>query len=89
MAKIVLEIPEEILHDKKTSPEEKGKILLKMAAMELYKQTDSSHGYCAQVAGMYIGDFIQYLGEHKISIYDYYTEEELEKELEILRRLAI
>ncbi len=89
MAKIVLEIPEEILHDKKTSPEEKGKILLKMAAMELYKQTDSSHGYCAQVAGMYIGDFIQYLGEHKISIYDYYTEEELERELEILRRLAI
>ena len=88
MAKIVLEIPEEILHDKKTTPEEKGKILLKMAAMELYKQTDSSHGYCAQVAGMYIGDFIQYLGEHKISIYDYYTEEELERELELLRRIV-
>ncbi|MBQ6975566.1 MAG: UPF0175 family protein [Selenomonadaceae bacterium] len=88
MAKIILEIPEEILHDKKTTPEEKGKILLKMAAMELYKQTDSSHGYCAQVAGMYIGDFIQYLGEHKISIYDYYTEEELERELELLRRVV-
>ena len=48
MAKIVMEIPEEILHDKKTSPEEKGKLLLKMAAMELYKQTDSSHGFCAK-----------------------------------------
>ena len=89
MSKIVLEIPEEILHDKTTSPDEKGKILLQMAAMELYKQTDSSHGYCAQVAGMYIGDFIQYLGEHKISIYDYYTKEELERELELLRRVAI
>ena len=89
MATIKLEIPEEILHDKTTTPEEKSKILLKMAAMELYQQTDSSHGYCAEVAGLSRYEFIKYLGEHKISIYEYYTEEELERELETLRRIAI
>ena len=89
MAKIILEIPEEILHDKKTTPEEKGKILLKMAAMELYKQTDSSHGYCAEVAGLSRYEFIKYLGEHKISIYDYYTEEELSMDIENAMRAAI
>lgn len=80
MAKIVIEIPEEFLHKKEMTPAEKGMTLLKEAALELYKKGGASHGYCAQIAGLSRLEFIQFLGEHKISIYDYYTEEELLRE---------
>ena len=81
MSKLMTEIPEDVLCSRKISPEEKGKVLLQQAAMELYKRGDSSHGFCAEMAGMSRIDFIRYLGEHKISIYDFYTPEELEEDI--------
>lgn len=48
--------------------------------LELYKEREISTGTGARMLGMPLYDFMLFLGEHKISIFDY-TEEEWGEEL--------
>lgn len=49
-------------------------------AMELYKEGKLSFGKAAKLSGMCHNDFLNFLGQHKISIFNY-TDEEIEEEL--------
>ena len=51
-------------------------------ALQLYKNKKASLGYCAGIADMSKEDFIKYLGENKVSIFDFESEEEFVEELE-------
>lgn len=47
-----------------------------------YKQNGVSIGYCSQIAGMTEEEFIKYLGQNEISIFQFDDKEEFLEELE-------
>ena len=52
------------------------------AALNLFQRHKLSIGQCAELADMTEEDFMFFLGENKVSIFDYLDETELKKELE-------
>ena len=50
----------------------------KEVALAAYKSGNYSVGYCADLAGMFLDDFIVFLGENKISIFGNSVEDLLE-----------
>lgn len=50
-------------------------------ALLLYQNKKASLEYCAEIADMSKEDFIKYLGENKVSIFDFESEEEFMKEI--------
>jgi len=53
----------------------------KFTALNLFKSNKLSVGQCAVLAGVSEEDFIYFLGENKVSIFEYLDEAELRKEL--------
>ena len=51
-------------------------------ALQLYRNKKASLEYCAEIADMSKEDFIKYLGENQVSIFDFESEEEFVEELE-------
>lgn len=54
----------------------------RLVALDFYTRNGVSIGYCAQIADMTEEDFIKYLGDHKISIFNYSNESEFVSELD-------
>lgn len=52
-----------------------------MVALGYYMQNRVSIGYCAAIAGMCEEDFIKFLGENRISVFQFDNEEEFLEEL--------
>lgn len=50
-------------------------------ALQLYKSKKATLKYCAELVNMSKEDFIQYLGENKVSIFDFESEEEFMEEI--------
>ncbi len=59
-----------------------GELIRKAIAVEYYRQRAASVGCCAQMAGMSEEDFIVYLGERGLSIFQYENEREFLEDLE-------
>lgn len=78
--KIKVEVPEEILLATRFSKEDMAKEFKKITAMELYREGKLSLGKASKLANLCISDFIDFLGIHKVSVFEY-TKEELEEEL--------
>ena len=74
---ISFSIPKEVLYDTKMNETEATDFARKAVALWYYTKAGVSLGYCAQVANMNKGDFIRYLGENDISLFQYDSEEEL------------
>lgn len=51
-------------------------------ALGYYTQSGVSIGYCSQIAGMTEEEFIKYLGQNNISIFQFDGQEEFLEELE-------
>ena len=81
MCNIAFEIPNEVLYDTKMSRSEALAFARRAVALNYYVQRGVSLGYCAQIAGMDKEDFVRYLGENKVSIFNYDDEEEFMEEL--------
>ena len=75
MCQISVAIPEAVLYDTRMSQEEAALFSKRAVAMEYYKQ-GVSLGYCAQIADMAEEDFLRYLGEHQISVFQFDDEAE-------------
>ena len=58
----------------------------KAVAVSLYTKDDISVGYCAKIAGMTETEFMQYLGNQKISIFQYDNLSEFDDEVENAER---
>lgn len=82
MCSIAVDIPEEVLYDTKMSEQEATGFAKKMVALGLYIQNKISLGYAAKIADMTKEDFIKYLGEKEVSIFQFDSEEDFLKELE-------
>lgn len=82
MCQIAINIPEAVLYDTHMSKEDAYKFARKAVALGYYTQNGVSIGYCAQIAGMTEEEFIKYLGENHISIFQFEDEDEFLEELE-------
>ena len=81
MCQLDINIPEEVLYDTKMSRDEARNYIKRLVALDFYTRNGVSIGYCAQIAGMAEEDFIKYLGEHKISVFNYSNESDFISEL--------
>ncbi len=77
MSQISFTIPNEVLYDTKMNDAEAIDFAKKAVALSYYTKAGVSLGYCAEIAGMTKGDFVRYLGENHISIFQYDSEGEL------------
>lgn len=76
MCKISIEIPDAVLYGTNMNLAETTSFARQALAMEYYTQKELSLGHCAEIAGMSQFEFIQYLGKHKVSIFQFDDEDE-------------
>ena len=81
MYHIAFSIPDEVLFDTKMSHEQAEQFARRAVALGYYTQSGISIGYCAQIAGMTEEEFIKYLGQNHISIFQFDNKEEFLEEL--------
>jgi len=74
-------IPQEILLDLKTTEIAFSDYAKRFLALDLYKNKDISLGYCAELADMTKEDFILFLGQNKVSIFDFANEDDFLEEV--------
>ena len=77
MCQVLVDIPSEVLYDTHMSTKDATLFVRQMAALGYYTHNNVSIGYCAMIAGMTEEEFIVFLGQNGISIFDYETEAEL------------
>lgn len=82
MCQISIRIPDEVLYDTHMSTDEAAAFAKRIVAMGYYTQNHVSIGYCSQIAGMTEEDFIKYLGQNNISIFQFSDKAEFMEELE-------
>ena len=82
MCQIAFSVPDEVLFDTKMSREQANQFARRYVALGFYKQNGVSSGYCSQIAGMTEEEFIKYLGQNEISIFQFDDKEEFLEELE-------
>ena len=81
MCQIAINIPEEVLFDAKMSHEQARQFVRQLTALGYYTKNGISIGYCSQIAGMTEEEFIKYLGQNHISIFQFDGQEEFLEEL--------
>lgn len=82
METTILEIPSEVLHATRLTPQQ----LKVELAVHLFEQEKLSFGKARQLAGMTVWQFMQLLGSRGIPIH--YDVAEYEEDLETLKRLG-
>lgn len=81
MCSIAIKIPDEVLYDTKMTEEQANDFAKKSIALMLYTQNHISIGYSAQIAGMTEEEFINYLSNNGISIFNFDDEDEFLEEM--------
>ena len=81
MCEFAVQIPEEVLYDTHMTESQSESLVKKIIAMHYYLHFHVSLGYCTQIANTTEEDFIKYLGENKVSIFQFENKEEFLDEL--------
>lgn len=81
MCQLAIQIPEEVLYDTHMTESQSETLVKKIIAMHYYLHFHVSLGYCAQIADLTEEDFIKYLSENKISIFQFDNKQEFLDEL--------
>ena len=81
MIAVEFNVPQEILLDLKISEKAFTNYAKRFLALDLYKTKSISLGYCTELAGMSEEDFIKFLGENRVSIFDFEDEDEFLEEI--------
>lgn len=71
MCQIAFSIPDEVLFDTKMNREQANLFARRAVALGYYTQSGVSIGYCSQIAGMSEEEFIKYLGQNRVSIFQF------------------
>ncbi len=80
MGSINIEIPDAVLEALSQSREEFVGSMRRNHAMELFREAQLTLSQAAILAGMPLSDFMEFLAAHKVSVFNFSTEE-LSKEL--------
>ena len=81
MCELTISIPNEVMYDTKMSKNETLAFVKKSVALCYYTQNKVSLGYCAGIADMSKEEFIRYLGENGVSIFQFDDEQEFIEEM--------
>ena len=81
MCQIVINIPDEVLYDTCMNRIEAEQMVKRATALYCYVTHHVSIGYCAEIAGMSEEDFMIFLGEHKVSVFNY-AEDEIQEDFD-------
>ena len=81
MCEVAFSIPNEVLYDTKMSKGETIAFAKRAVALCYYTQNKVSLGQCTQIAEMTKGEFIRYLGENGVSVFQYDDEQEFIEEM--------
>ncbi len=79
--KFEVNVPDAVLFDAHQSKEASASCVRKAAALYYYTKLGISLGYCAQIAEMPKSDFIRFLAENKVSVFDFEDISELERDI--------
>ena len=82
MCQVAINIPEAVLFDKCLTQVKAEQMAKKAVALYCYVNMDVSIGYCSEIAGMTEEEFLRFLGENKVSMFNFDDEEEFLQELE-------
>ncbi len=74
-------IPNEVLDDAPLSKKQTETYVRQAAALFFYQKSGVSLGYCAEIANMSKPDFIRFLSENGISIFNYENENKLSEDI--------
>ncbi len=77
MYNVSVNIPDEVLYDTHLSKNRSEEFVRRAAAMFYYTKLGVSLGYCANIAEMPKTDFIRFLSENGVSIFDFDDKDEL------------
>ena len=81
MCQIAVQIPKEVLYDTHMTTVQVNDYARKLIALDYYTRHHVSIGYCSQIAEMTEEDFIKYLGQNTISIFQFDAKNEFMDEL--------
>lgn len=81
MCTVTVPIPDEVMFDLRMSAAEAQSFSRRMTALGLYRVGGVSLGHCSEIAGMSKADFISFLGENGVSIFQFENEREFLDEL--------
>ena len=81
MCQIVINIPDEVLYDTCMNRIEAEQMVKRATALYCYVNHHVSIGYCAEIAGMSEENFMIFLGEHKVSVFNY-AEDEIQEDFD-------
>ena len=81
MCQVAFSIPDEVLLDMRMTPADATAFARRMTALGLYERGGVSLGYCSQIAGMHVEDFMRFLGENKVSVFHFDSEDEFLREV--------
>lgn len=87
--KAIIDLPEKVyqtLSSHGLSKEDISKELKKLLALKCYRDKILSLGKSAELSGLSMWDFIEFLGENNVAVIDY-SEDQLDKELDSVRKL--
>lgn len=83
---LVVQLPCEVVPLLGSTPSDAAAYLERLALIDLFRRGEVTSGYAAEVLGIGKWEFIELLGQHKVSYFDV-TEDELRQEIEILRSI--
>lgn len=81
MCTVAVPIPDDVLFDTRMSAAEAQSFARRTGALGLYRVGGVSLGHCSEIAGMARSDFIRFLGENGVSIFQFDDEREFLEEL--------
>ncbi len=81
MCQIAIDIPKAVLYDTHMNRRDAEAFARRMVALGYYIQNKVSIGYCAKIAEMCEEDFIKFLGQNNISVFQFDDEAEFLEEM--------
>ncbi len=81
MCQVTVTIPEAVLYDTHMTTVQVSDYAKKIIALDYYTRHHVSIGYCAQIAEMPEEDFIKFLEQNKISIFQFDDKNEFLEEM--------
>ena len=81
MCQVMINVPNEVLYDTHMNTAEATAFARKMVALGYYTRNNVSIGYCAEIAGLTEEEFIVFLGENRIDLFQFDNDEELMRDI--------
>ena len=81
MCQVTVNIPTEVMYDTHMRTEDATAFAKKMVAVGYYVHNNVSIGYCAQIAGISEEEFINFLGQNHIDIFQFDDDDELLRDI--------